>query len=335
MITRTYCKKDGCRRYANINPNGFCPYCQPTDESNDSQPCICGICNEEIQDGETSCIGCDSCEKWFHPSCAGPPELQSLLDLISKAGNNSSMKGLLLWLCPSCATGPNKLLQLDNSSCVIVPQTQPACDKLLPKTMQEQSYGEMCDLYQKNICPYGISGKGCEKYHPKLCRAYVKFGPKSRKGCSKGDSCSYFHPKLCSKSLKPVPQRFCTYSSCNLFHLPKTKRHFPHQLSHDRYKAPHSQNVSRNRYSESNLYSQSNEQNSFLGNLRSLIRESIQLEFASMQGQVPKQTIDPFLPGMNHFTQPLGQMRKTGPPPVQFPASDPQQLSQTAAPWAC
>ena len=43
--------------------------------------------------------------------------------------------------------------------------------------MQEKSYGSICDQYMKRSCPLGTSGKGCAFYHPKMCKANVKFGP--------------------------------------------------------------------------------------------------------------------------------------------------------------
>ena len=110
MKSRIYCKTDGCRRYANINEDGICPRCLQNDQGQVDEvetPGICGICNNEIDDHVTNSIGCDGCDKWFHPKCAGP---SALLELIPQAGTEAAanLKGMLLWYCPQCVAGPTQ-----------------------------------------------------------------------------------------------------------------------------------------------------------------------------------------------------------------------------------
>ena len=175
--------------------------------------------------------------------------------------------------------------------------------------MLEKSYGAICDHYTKDTCAFGISGKGCESYHPKMCRRFVKFGSHGKRGCSKGTSCLYFHPKLCNKSLKPISQRVCTNQSCRYFHLPRTKRHQSYEKrgqTSTSFRQPNSRYTDRISRKEN---PHNVEQDPFLGNLiRNLVKESLQVELASFQNLAPKVTqAPPFLPGMSHFTQPWNQ----------------------------
>ena len=62
---------------------------------------------------------------------------------------------------------------------------------------------EVCQLYLKGECPYGISGKtngDCLSSHPRRCAVYMRWGDKVAKGC-KDESCSKLHPEMCPKSL--------------------------------------------------------------------------------------------------------------------------------------
>ena len=102
----TYCKTDSCRKYANLNQDGYCPRCQSSDTNVlDETISNCGICKLAINDEESKSIGCDGCGTWSHAECAGPPALINLIS-ISTAENHSSDKpllGMLLWFCPNCS----------------------------------------------------------------------------------------------------------------------------------------------------------------------------------------------------------------------------------------
>ena len=332
MMLRHYCKTENCRRYANLNQDGFCPVCQPPETSTNECVDNCGICRAEIKDEISKSIGCDSCGKWFHAECAGPT---ALIDLITEAVKHSPEKpllGLLLWFCPDCTTRPVQDYKIGESKYIHVlpPSMTNSASEEPKKTMQEKSYGPMCENYSNNICKFGISGKGCSSYHPKMCRRYIKFGPHGKRGCNKGSACSYFHPRLCNKSMKPVSQRICTNQSCGFFHLPRTKRHLPPVQRDSTIRGPgqSSQSWQSNLTSQTpnmSLHPPGHAPDHFLGNLiRNLVKESIQKELTYFQNQT---NASPFLPGMSHFTQPWSQMppsdtgmnphQLSGPPPTQ------------------
>ena len=60
---------------------------------------------------------------------------------------------------------------------------------------------EICPYYKKNICRYGVSGKGCNKHHPARCKKLMQHGTRQPDGCNKGKQCSEFHPKMCPTSI--------------------------------------------------------------------------------------------------------------------------------------
>ena len=332
VISKVRCKSDNCKRYANLNSDGICPKCVsagidlPTEIIS-----TCKICNNSINDEISKSIGCAGCCEWFHADCEGP---SALIDLITQA-ENQELVGMLLWFCPSCSTGPTKTFSIGDSKCAKFPPPNPK------KTMQETSYGVICEKYSKNVCPFGISGKGCNDYHPKMCRPYIKYGPHGKRGCNKA-KCDYFHPKLCNQSLKPISQRFCTNHSCPYFHLPRTKRNLPDQHHrHDKLRGQDRNHKSyRHHANYGHLVNERNQtraapvwQDPFLGSMiRDMIKESIQAEFATMQNLAPMsnpqalhQKAPPFLPGMSHFSQPwnqsasiaIGSQQPSGPPLTQ------------------
>ena len=139
-MLRHYCKTENCRKYANLNQDGFCPVCQPPETT--TNECIdnCGICQAEIKDDISKSIGCDGCGKWFHAECAGPT---ALIDLITEAIKHSPEKpllGLLLWFCPDCATRPAQAYKIGESKCIHVP----------PPSMSGCASDELRKLCRKN-----------------------------------------------------------------------------------------------------------------------------------------------------------------------------------------
>ena len=172
--------------------------------------------------------------------------------------------------------------------------------------MQETRYGEICQKYQNNACPHGISGKGCSHYHPKMCKRYIKYGPRGKWGCKK-TNCKYFHPKLCYNSLKPISQRFCLNEKCKFFHLPKTKRHRRPVLPTK--SSPPTGNISeRGRINQNDgqyhLNSPPANENHFLMQLiRQAVKESVQSQYPPLSPHPTQPPSPPFAPGMNHFNQ--------------------------------
>ena len=60
----------------------------------------------------------------------------------------------------------------------------------------------VCKHYRKGKCQFGITGKGCEYGHPKICKVLMKHGNGGEKGCRLGKRCKDFHPYMCTKSLR-------------------------------------------------------------------------------------------------------------------------------------
>lgn len=79
----------------------------------------------------------------------------------------------------------------------------------------------ICSFYRKGQCRYGISGKGCPRAHPTLCRKLMNHGNKSPRGCTKGNECNRLHPKMCSSSINYAE---CLNESCSLYHVKGTRR---------------------------------------------------------------------------------------------------------------
>lgn len=79
----------------------------------------------------------------------------------------------------------------------------------------------ICPYYRKGQCRYGISGKGCSKSHPSLCRKLMTNGNKHPHGCTKGKECDKFHPKMCPSS---IAHSECLNDTCSLYHVKGTRR---------------------------------------------------------------------------------------------------------------
>ena len=89
------------------------------------------------------------------------------------------------------------------------------------KSSDEKRQKPTCSFYLKGQCRHGISGKGCSRAHPPLCRKLMTFGNRSRQGCTKGKECSKIHPKMCSSSLQT---RECLDDKCSSYHIKGTRR---------------------------------------------------------------------------------------------------------------
>ena len=79
----------------------------------------------------------------------------------------------------------------------------------------------ICSFYRKGQSRYGISGKGCPRAHPPLCRKLMNNGTKSPRGCAKGKDCDRLHPKMCPSSINYGE---CLNDSCSLYHVKGTRR---------------------------------------------------------------------------------------------------------------
>ena len=99
---------------------------------------------------------------------------------------------------------------------------------------------DLCSLFLEGTCPYGITGKNCTNFHPRVCNAYRKNGGNTKYGCKKGNDCERFHPKVCPSSLK---SRRCYNENCSFkWHLPRTSRVPPNNSKHNNSQSYHSPN---------------------------------------------------------------------------------------------
>ena len=100
MPINTTCKTDKCRRWAQLNEDGFCPKCQHSSNNNDEydleEDQECSHCNEKIN-GEFA-LACDCCHKWFDINCVGSSMLK---DVLTKQPSNVILGGIK-WICNKC-----------------------------------------------------------------------------------------------------------------------------------------------------------------------------------------------------------------------------------------
>ena len=101
-------------------------------------------------------------------------------------------------------------------------------DKENKSRSNQKSEKKICPLYCDNICPHGISGRGCSFRHPPRCYKYSKFGEDPWKGCTRGSRCWFFHPRLCENSVK---LKMCLTKTCKEIHLIGTRRFKPRENS--------------------------------------------------------------------------------------------------------
>lgn len=99
---------------------------------------------------------------------------------------------------------------------------QPSLERIQSNDVPWRNRNDVCELFLQDKCQFGITGKGCGKYHPKICAHFRKNGRHNKYGCNKEDSeCIDFHPKMCPSSLK---NRTCFDHSCQvkhgIFHAP-------------------------------------------------------------------------------------------------------------------
>ena len=61
--------------------------------------------------------------------------------------------------------------------------------------IKDDKVKDICKFFSNGKCGFGISGKGCSKYHPRICIKRQKFGTHGRMGCNKGSNCEFFTPR--------------------------------------------------------------------------------------------------------------------------------------------
>ena len=102
----------------------------------------------------------------------------------------------------------------------------PRRDTHTARSTEQSSWKDICELYKRNSCPHGrsgrkeVDGKTCDKPHPRKCAKYCRFG-KGKGGCIKGRNCRDYHPILCKFSVR---RRECRNQECTYTHLRGTNR---------------------------------------------------------------------------------------------------------------
>ena len=207
------CQTTTCRKWANLNKDGFCPSCAPPalDLDQETVALNCNICNIDIEE-ECKVIGCDLCNKWYHSKCVGPEDLVKLLEAISEDDSSpSKFLGLLLWVCPNCNEKPAKFAKIVENTCSLAPDPSPE-----NSNPTKEKSGTICKNYRHGTC---LEGTNCKYSHPQKCLDYCRYG---RDGCSGGfNKCKLLHPVLCRGSLN---YKRCYDETCTLAHLKGTNR---------------------------------------------------------------------------------------------------------------
>ena len=127
-----------------------------------------------------------------------------------------------------------------------------------------QSPKVACKYYQKNLCKFGISGKGCKFNHLKPCSRLLKRGI-----CQRDGKCQAFHPPMCKFSLQ---KRLCTNPSCEYMHVKGTKRQ--NKDEHSKYSNVKSAGKSSNTKHNSKNTSNKSIPNSTANNERLTVKSS-------------------------------------------------------------
>ena len=125
----------------------------------------------------------------------------------------------------------------------------------LPKEGDGQALkSKLCRFYAKGICKFGKKGELCKFNHPVYCKPLLNYGPKSEKGCNKGQNCQHFHPKMCHSS---ISRHECFKEKCPYFHIKGTRRVRPTRKNDDAFYGENNY-VPSERYQNQQNLSQSN-----------------------------------------------------------------------------
>ena len=107
MPNNTVCLTPRCRKYTNLNDEGYCTTCVQKREKLEENvtPYPCATCQKNCKD-ENSCMQCDFCLEWSHTIC---------IDM-----SNDTYKALIAvkgsrWYCSKCNTKVDNLLDKANS----------------------------------------------------------------------------------------------------------------------------------------------------------------------------------------------------------------------------
>lgn len=154
---------------------------------------------------------------------------------------------------------------------------------------QGETKKPICIHFRNNKCKYGISGKGCDYTHPKLCRKFIAFGHKHLKGCTAGSNCPLFHPKMCHCSMNTGE---CYKEECRFMHRKGTKRvrksATTPETSSQQSQAQKQTEISTNEQTTTNTQERQNRKNQENGSFLEIIQQiqrSLQLMEVAQQNQ--------------------------------------------------
>ena len=104
MVT---CKTTQCRRYTNLDQDGYCPSCVKKQKAVklDETPYPCGRCESDCKD-TNKCMQCELCLAWFHIICVNI-EQEAYLWLKKLPGSR--------WFCEGCNPKLENIMEKANS----------------------------------------------------------------------------------------------------------------------------------------------------------------------------------------------------------------------------
>ena len=183
-MKNTPCKTTNCKKWANLNSDGYCPKCASTENDDDCVGCLCSICNSEIQEEDNKIIGCDLCDNWYHAKCTGcPDELLQIMNNVNTDNDDqgpSGFLGNLIWVCPECNTDSPKTISITKNACksIELPAKPKDADKVI----------EAVDTGDTNASGDSHKSEQKKQVFIPICKNY-RYGT-----CNDGNNCKYGHP---------------------------------------------------------------------------------------------------------------------------------------------
>ena len=215
-MTRTTCKISKCRKWKNLNDNGFCPDHTSANHTDEQEICKCNTCSLVVNDNDFA-INCELCNEWCHISCTTIG--QTLYELIDPEEGDPPVG--FQWFCDTC------LPIIDNLKKAHKNRRDVGLQHVSTSAQFDSHRTPICEDYRHGVCGHGISGKkavgdkmSCTFRHPKKCEKYCKYGINSSYGCINPE-CKFLHPILCRYSIR---HNYCENEKCTYTHLKGTKR---------------------------------------------------------------------------------------------------------------
>ena len=201
----------------------------------------CGKCNKDVTD-ETSAMGCEDCDTWFHITCINMSS--ELYELIMLHEQNS--KGLK-WFCQSCfkprpATRDvgidtrDRLTKVNDQRIPCSTNSEQSTSASVAGSIDVQFNGDQSSNASSNFDEsddQSSSNQALKKsanevaearvFRKAICRKFrIGTCPHgiSGKRIHNGTSCAYEHPKICTRFVNYGPHRYgCRLGrNCKFFH---------------------------------------------------------------------------------------------------------------------